>query len=595
MPSTSDDSPVNRLIASLHPQRIAVQAGTTEAVARDVVFVLMHHVDQHVRARPAPGRQDRFKITSEALLAVVRDTDTNKLAVENRAPEEDVHRILRVVTAVADATSAQVQQEAAQPWERQEFFAPEQIYGENQDLEWPESIPEHAYRLLLAFERVHHPDEPLGRGTVVMSPQDLRSLQNGMMALQRKITHAYGNIIDGIAPQQRPEFATESWYTSRRGHQQATAKTEEMSSTADIAARALVKMHRASAEAPPNEMVVHAYTQAGSMPYPKVRDHLAHPQFPASAQKGLPLSSSQVINSQISGVVPYSGFSLERACSAMQPLVPKHDLPRSPGNSPVKKKTRDGTAAASIHREKEKKNDVAYRNGAYRLFLLAERKRVGEELAEHVSGLQGGVKGKELSSLMVEIWSHMPADDKAPFVATYDAEQEQENKNTGALVAPDRQRGNNQTFQDMDRIKRVESIERCNTVLNARTICQFMRLRTQTPANSVTRAAAAAARRYHSAAPDLPQNEQLYAHPTPAPSRGSTDPPANSVTKAATARRSSVTPALPSNVSVYVDPPLALSKGPMALSPRITARTSGRPPLSSAHCVGNRTPQQLLP
>jgi hypothetical protein len=218
--SASPNPAVTKLIADLNPRIIAIQTQTTEVVAHAVLQELMTRVEKHVRDRRALGVQDHFRLTTEALLNVVQEVDVRKLTGIVGVMEEDVAKILVVVGRIAESAEASLQP----PWQRRSFFAPVQAATQSSEIQWPTSIPEHAFKLHLAFDTV----KSAGNGTaVVIAEQDLCALQYSMRLLEHKISCAYGEVLDEMTPEARPVFAREEWYVSRRtdGREAGSRKT----------------------------------------------------------------------------------------------------------------------------------------------------------------------------------------------------------------------------------------------------------------------------------------------------------------------------------------------------------------------------------
>ena len=202
MDSTKDGSPAEQLLHHVNYKYIAIRANTTAAVAHAVVGILSNRAGEHVP--PTYNQQHLLRLLVKKFRIVARNADVNQLAAVSSTSEDNVRRILAVILAPIQMTPVQTQQNAPPPTTLRQLIP-----------EWPHSIPEHASRLRQVFDRLSSGVLATDGPTVVVPLDDIRVLQDSLKLLDGKLTAVYGNLLDRMPVQQRPEFATESWYTNR--------------------------------------------------------------------------------------------------------------------------------------------------------------------------------------------------------------------------------------------------------------------------------------------------------------------------------------------------------------------------------------------
>ncbi|KAF1844817.1 uncharacterized protein K460DRAFT_354694 [Cucurbitaria berberidis CBS 394.84] len=440
MASTEPDPAVEQLIAFLTPKNVAIYAQTREEWARSILEIVLNRVADRWRSANI-GTHPTFQLATEALKAVVQSADAPELAINNKAAAQDVHRILNIINAVAHTQWGRFAAMAQQPKSR------------------PEGQSAHrAYRII----------PQLGH------TQWSESIQDHALLLRKAFDTVHHSHVST-----RPDtlvISLQDWGMLREGVEQLGQK---------IIRNCGKRADKTTLYQSPTGLNTALVPNARAVPGARLVE-LSH-AAQATAAHMLPSSTTQNLPQM-----------------AKHPIAPKHIIPRSPGTSPVKKKTKDVPLA-------HKEMTFTHNDGAYYFFVLAEREQVKGDVNKNKDNSRG-ITGEELSSLLAELWARMLAEEKAPFAAIYHKWQEKEPSDQQVLAAGEYQRrGIDDNVRAIARKRMVVGMKRCKTVLNARDVFQFLKSKNIKPTNPLTRNATAAAPHITNVAPTLPNG--LSSHP----------------------------------------------------------------------------------
>ncbi|KAF2688502.1 hypothetical protein K458DRAFT_148739 [Lentithecium fluviatile CBS 122367] len=402
----------------LTPETLAIRALVSEGLAHGVLATVK---DQVIQRHGKKGlSKDAFK--AEKALDVVEtavwDIDVQKLAKDKQSTSDAVRRALNVVLDQSSKLLANRMASSARTSARRSSntqlllgdTVPASCLG---DLKWPVSIPEHASTLKSAHTTVFEKRGMFGEHHAIIPLKDLETLLFGSNLLDLRIGHVYANLLSNVSPQARQSF-----------------ELAALPSNTALQQQEMLKGGRASGLGPPRPppILTRGMPSILKNPHIKIFDHSAQPILSPKAPTLPTLESNKAGNLPLSFGFPRPpGAEVAMMPMPQEASIVKHELTRSPGQSPIKKKTRSDylTPGPRLASPIPKKPKMPLNE--YMIWASVERSR----LKKFDPGLNSSKRVKQLA----KIWENMTTDERAPFIALKQSDQERYKEQEKDLAA----------------------------------------------------------------------------------------------------------------------------------------------------------------